>query len=181
MRTPKELLIASKEFASEYRWLSWWHLWSTLGVLVGLVAAAISDLPWGIRAASSVVAGLVGVRLFIIYHDYQHRAILRDSPIAGFLMGLYGVIMLNPPSVWNRSHDQHHRRALSFIGVSNSDTAGVEEAILAQSHCRDQQHNCQHQECPKLHDEHDCHSNDLLRMARPGLTQGYHATLCAGR
>ena len=109
MRTPKELLIASKEFANEYRWLSWWHLWSTLGVLVGLVAAAISDLPWGIRAASSVVAGLVGVRLFIIYHDYQHRAILRDSPIAGFLMGLYGVIMLNPPSVWNRSHDHHHK------------------------------------------------------------------------
>jgi omega-6 fatty acid desaturase (delta-12 desaturase) len=109
MRPAKELLIASKEFASEYRWLSWWHLWSSLAVLVGLVAAAVSDLPWGIRAASSFLAGLVGVRMFIIYHDYQHRAILRDSPVAGLLMGLYGVITLAPPSVWNHSHDQHHK------------------------------------------------------------------------
>ncbi len=109
MLAAKELLIASKEFASEYRWLSWWHLLSTLGVLVGFIAAAVSDLPWGIRAASSVLAGLVSVRLFIIYHDYQHGAILRDSPIAGFLMGLYGVITLAPPSVWNHSHDHHHK------------------------------------------------------------------------
>jgi omega-6 fatty acid desaturase (delta-12 desaturase) len=109
MRTAKELLVASKEFADEYRWLSWWHLWSTLGVLIGAVAVAVSDSPWGTRVASSVLAGLVGVRMFIIYHDYQHRAILRDSPLAGFLMGLYGLIMLNPPSVWNSSHDHHHK------------------------------------------------------------------------
>ena len=116
MRTAKELLIASKEFASEYRWLSWWHLWSTLGLLIGLIAAAVSDLPWGIRAASSVVAGLVGVRLFIIYHDYQHLAILRNSPIAGFLMGLYGLIMLNPRSVWVDSHDHHHKNNSQTFG-----------------------------------------------------------------
>ena len=58
MRTDKELLIASKEFASERRWLSWWCLWSTLGVLAALIAIAVSDLPWGIPVAASVVAGV---------------------------------------------------------------------------------------------------------------------------
>jgi omega-6 fatty acid desaturase (delta-12 desaturase) len=118
MRTAKELLIASKDFASENRWLSWWHLWSTLGVLAGLVAAAVNDLPWGIRVASSVAAGLVGVRLFIIYHDHQHGAILRDSWIAAFLMRIYGVLMLNPASVWNRSHDHHHKHNSKTFGAS---------------------------------------------------------------
>jgi omega-6 fatty acid desaturase (delta-12 desaturase) len=87
-------------------------------VLVGLVAVAGGNFPWGLRAASSFVAGLVGVRLFVIYHDYQHRAILRNSPIAGFLMGLYGLVMLNPPSVWNRTHDHHHKNNSKTFGAS---------------------------------------------------------------
>lgn len=116
MRTPKELLIASREFASESRWLSWWHALSTCGVFAGLIAVAVSGLPLGLRAGASVVAGLVGVRLFIIYHDYQHGAILRNSPIAGFLMGVYGVITLAPPSVWNCSHDDHHKNNSQTFG-----------------------------------------------------------------
>lgn len=118
MRTPKALLIDSNQFASERRWLSWWHLWSTLAVLAGLLAAAVSGLPWGLRIASSVAAGLVCVRLFIIYHDYQHGAILRGSPLAGLLMQLYGVVMLNPPSVWRRSHDHHHKNNSKTFGAS---------------------------------------------------------------
>ena len=76
MRTAKELLIASKEFANEYRWLSWWHLGLTVLALAFVTAIAVSDLPWGIRAGSSVLAGLIGVRMFIIYHDFQHGAFI---------------------------------------------------------------------------------------------------------
>lgn len=118
MRTAKELLIASKEFASENRWLSWWHLCSTLALLAGLISAAVVDLPLVLRSASSVVAGLVGVRLFILYHDYQHGTILRDSPIGACLMRLYGLITLNPPSVWNRSHDHHHKNNSKAFGAN---------------------------------------------------------------
>ena len=118
MRTAKELLIASKEFASEYRWLSWWHLWSTLAALAGSIALAASDLSWGLRGMFGVLAGLVGVRLFIIYHDYQHGAILRDSRLAGAVMNLSGLLMLNPPSVWNRSHDHHHKNNSKTFGAN---------------------------------------------------------------
>ncbi len=118
MRSAKELLIASKEFACESRSLSWWHVWSTVGALVGLLAISVSGLPLAARLASSVMAGLVGVRLFVIYHDYQHGAILRDSRIARLLMSIYGVIILNPPSVWNRSHNHHHKHNSKTFGAN---------------------------------------------------------------
>jgi len=118
MRSAKELLIASKEFASENRWLSWWHLTSTIGAFAGFIALAVSDTPWIIRGVSSVIAGLVGVRLFIIYHDYQHGAILCDSPMAAFIMWIYGLVLLNPPSAWNRSHDHHHKNNSKTFGAN---------------------------------------------------------------
>ena len=119
MRTAKELLVASKEFASEYRWLSWWHLGSTMGVLaIALAVAVASDLHWALRAATSILAGLITVRLFIIYHDFQHGAILRDSWLATLVMRTYGVAMLNPPSAWNRSHDHHHKHNSKTFGAS---------------------------------------------------------------
>ena len=118
MRTAKELLIASKEFASESRWLSWWCLWSTLAAVAALIAVAVSDLPWALRLASSVAAGLVGVRMFILYHDFQHKAILHGSPVAGLVMRLYGLIILNPHSVWNRSHDHHHNNNSKTFGAN---------------------------------------------------------------
>ncbi len=118
MRTAKELLIASKPFASEYRWLSWWHLASTLAALTVAVAIAVADLPWAVRGLASVVVGLIGVRVFIIYHDFQHGAILRGSWLATALMYLYGISMLNPPSAWNRSHDHHHKHNSKTFGAS---------------------------------------------------------------
>lgn len=118
MRTAKELLVASKAFAGEDRRLSWWHLCSTIAVLAGLTASALADLPLVVRIAASFLAGLANIRLFIIYHDYQHGAILRDSPTGACLMWFYGLLMLNPPSVWNRSHDHHHKNNSKAFGAN---------------------------------------------------------------
>ena len=65
--------------------------------------------PWYVRLASGVPAGLVFCRLFIIYHDHQHGTILRGSRIASWMMTTLGVLMLNPPSTWNASHNHHHK------------------------------------------------------------------------
>ncbi len=117
-RSGKELLIASKEFARENRWLSWWHLGSTVALLALLLAVAAASLPLLCRVAASIVAGLVMVRLFIIYHDYQHGAVLRRSRPGSWLMNLYGLLVLNPPSVWKDSHDHHHRNNSKSFGTN---------------------------------------------------------------
>jgi acyl-lipid omega-6 desaturase (Delta-12 desaturase) len=109
MRSEKELLIATKAFASERRFVSWWVLWSTLSLYFASLFLSLSDVSLALRVASSLTNGLLIVRLFIIYHDYQHHAILSRSYLADMIMYVYGLFVLSPPSVWNRSHDHHHK------------------------------------------------------------------------
>jgi omega-6 fatty acid desaturase (delta-12 desaturase) len=109
VRTEKELLIATKQFAAESKLRSWLELFVTLGLLVATLLLAVSEHYWFVRLGSSLVAGLLIVRLFIFYHDFQHGAILSGSVVASFLMDTYGLLVLSPPSVWNRSHDHHHK------------------------------------------------------------------------
>ena len=109
MRTCAALVRATRPFAREVRWRSWWHLWSTLGVLAGLLGLTILEMPWPFRSLASLLAGLVMVRMFIIYHDHQHGTILRKSIVADVILRAYGVLILTPRSVWKRSHDHHHR------------------------------------------------------------------------
>src|SRR5262245_1760491 len=76
MRSASELVRATRPFAREVRWRSWWHLWSTLAALAGLLGLAGMELPWGWRLPASALSGLAMVRMFAIYHDHQHGAIL---------------------------------------------------------------------------------------------------------
>lgn len=105
----RELLIASKQFAVENRWTSWWHLVTTLLVLFGFLCVAGSSYPVWVRALSSGLVGLTLVRMFIIYHDYQHGSIFGNSQFAGIILFIYGHLMLTPPSVWRHSHNHHHQ------------------------------------------------------------------------
>jgi omega-6 fatty acid desaturase (delta-12 desaturase) len=48
------------------------------------------------------------VRMFIIYHDYQHDAILSNSRLAAVLLEVYGLLLLTPRSIWRHTHNYHH-------------------------------------------------------------------------
>lgn len=115
-RNSRQLLIASKEFASENKSTSWWCLGSTLLVVLILFSVAASDRAYIVRVPFSVALGFTYVRLFVIYHDFQHGAVLQDSALAKFIMWSYGLLSLNPPSVWNRSHDHHHTHNSKTFG-----------------------------------------------------------------
>ena len=109
MRSGKELLIASNQYAREQRIKSWWHLVSTVAIAAGLLTVACMKLPLAVCVASSIVGSLALVRLFIIYHDYMHGTILANSRIAGAILRFYGLLVLSPPTVWKHSHDDHHK------------------------------------------------------------------------
>ena len=109
MRSGKELLIASNQYAREQRLKSWWHLVSTVTIAGALLTVACMKLPLAICLASSIIGSLVLVRLFIIYHDYMHGTILANSRIAGASLRFYGLLVLSPPHVWKHSHDDHHK------------------------------------------------------------------------
>lgn len=116
MRSGKELLIASKQYASETRWLSWWHFWSTLIIASTFLVLACMNLPWYICIASSVIGSLTLIRMFIVYHDYMHGAILNGSVVAGTILRIYGTLVLSPPHIWKHSHDDHHKNNARHYG-----------------------------------------------------------------
>ena len=63
-----------------------------------------------------MVSRLTIVRLFIIYHDFQHGAIFRKSKLGKALMYWVGFLTLVVPSVWKETHDYHHRNNARLLG-----------------------------------------------------------------
>ena len=117
-RTGKELLIASKSFADEHRLQSWWYLWSTLALFALLVAVAGSSYaPLLASVSASILAGFVVVRLFVIFHDFFHGAILRKSKIAHSILYMFGLMVLSPAKSWKSSHDHHHKHNSNEFGA----------------------------------------------------------------
>ncbi|MCR4316473.1 MAG: fatty acid desaturase [Planctomycetes bacterium] len=107
-QTFREAQAATKAFAKESPFWSWWHLATTFTLLAGaLVAAAL--LPWWwARVFASILAALISVRGFIIYHDFMHGTIFKKSIVPKGLMYVYGLLFLSPPSVWRKTHNYHH-------------------------------------------------------------------------
>lgn len=104
----KELILATKPYAKEVRWKSWYFTISTLLILIALFAGTVL-VPYLMgRIACSILAGLVLVRLFVIYHDHQHHSILTKSKVADWLFTAFGILILVPTSIWKRTHDYHH-------------------------------------------------------------------------
>jgi omega-6 fatty acid desaturase (delta-12 desaturase) len=108
MRTGAELISATKPFARDSTARSWWHILSTSFLVVLALAATVSDLPLLVRIVSSVAAGLLLLRLFVIYHDQQHHAILPKSRVAEVFMRVFGIYALSASSIWRSSHNYHH-------------------------------------------------------------------------
>src|SRR6185503_50642 len=105
MRTGKELLLASKEFAHENRVRSWSEILITLVLTGAVLAATLSEsIPLVLRGVCSITCGLLYVRMFVIYQDYQHRALLQGSAVVRILMNAVGIYLLAPQTIWIRSH-----------------------------------------------------------------------------
>lgn len=117
-RSGHDLLRETVRFANEDPRRSWLHFGSTLLILAACYAGTTLPLPTEGRAAATFLAGLVTVRMFILYHDYGHGAILRRSRFAKVFMTLFGILVLSPPSPWNLSHDYHHAHNTKLFGSS---------------------------------------------------------------
>jgi omega-6 fatty acid desaturase (delta-12 desaturase) len=108
MKAAATLHARTKAYAKDNPWKSWWHILSTTLLLLTASAGTLPPWPLSVRLLCSVLAGLLTVRLFVIYHDQQHHAILPKSRLAGFFMRIYGIWVLCPSTIWRSSHDYHH-------------------------------------------------------------------------
>ncbi|RYD36754.1 MAG: fatty acid desaturase [Verrucomicrobiaceae bacterium] len=115
-RTGPELILATKPFTVDNTVKSWWYFLSTTVLLIAALAGTIWNFhPLG-RVLCSLLAGLLTLRLFVIYHDQQHHAILPRSKLAEWLMRGFGIYALSPSSVWRSSHNHHHNHNSKIKG-----------------------------------------------------------------
>ncbi len=98
----------TKAFAKDHPLKSWWCILSTTFLLGFVATGTFPGLPIVVRIVCCGLMGLIAVRLFVIYHDQQHRAILPKSWLAEVYMRLFGILVLCPSSIWRSSHDHHH-------------------------------------------------------------------------
>lgn len=106
--SPKHLVRSTRPFTSENTLRSWWEVLSTFTLFALVTAGALAPVDWSLRLAFSIISGLLMVRMFVIYHDHQHRSILSKSRIAKHLMRVFGIVALTPNKVWTTSHNYHH-------------------------------------------------------------------------
>lgn len=116
MRTGHELIAATRCYAGDSTAKSWWCILSTAFLLL----LALAGTHWNIhpvgQGVCSVLSGLLILRLFVIYHDQQHHAILPRSRLAEILMRVVGILVLSPSNIWRSSHNHHHNHNSKLRG-----------------------------------------------------------------
>jgi omega-6 fatty acid desaturase (delta-12 desaturase) len=108
------LITKTLPFAKEHRLLSWYYLLSTLTLAVTAFSLTCIADSQPAKLASGVVAGLITARLVVIYHDFNHGAILERSTVAKIVMSFVGMLTLTPSSIWDESHQHHHHSNSKF-------------------------------------------------------------------
>jgi len=108
--------LATKPYAVDSTATSWAHLLSTALLLLGVLAGTLWNFHLAAKVFCSLLAGLLYLRFFVIYHDQQHEAILPHSRLAEGLMRIFGILILSPSSVWRSSHNHHHNHNSKLRG-----------------------------------------------------------------
>ena len=111
------MILATKRFASDSTIRSWWCILSTLFLAGGAAAGTLLAPTLLLKLVCSVFYGLLILRLFVIYHDQQHHAILPRSNAAESLMRILGIVILSPSSIWRSSHNYHHNHNSRLSGA----------------------------------------------------------------
>lgn len=131
-RSGKELIAESKQFSCEYRGKSWFELLITIVLAVTFFSAGlVSSFPLMARLGIALICSLLYVRLFVIYHDYEHRAILQNSTLAHAIFAMMGGYLLAPEAIWRRSHEYHHNNnsKLTLCSIGSYPTVSKERFL----------------------------------------------------
>jgi omega-6 fatty acid desaturase (delta-12 desaturase) len=131
IRSSQEILNALKPFACEDRGRSWREVLVTVVPLGACLSGAALLQWWPLRCLFAVAAGLLMVRSFILFHDFMHGAILRNSKPARILMYGLGALMLTPPRSWRESHNHHHAHVGRIGSEDDESETGITTDIGA--------------------------------------------------
>lgn len=103
-----ELIRKTRHYAEEYFAVSVWVVTSTFALLFSvLFFSFVVSSPY-LKLCIAILIGLLVTRCFILFHDYQHKAILQKSWWAKPLFYIFGLFVFVPSNIWKQSHNFHH-------------------------------------------------------------------------
>lgn len=102
------LLNKTRPYAQELPFVSYWTVSSTFGLLSIAIALSILANSIWLKLLLALPIGLLVMRCFILFHDYQHKAILSRSIWAPYFFGFFGLLVFTPANIWRQSHNFHH-------------------------------------------------------------------------
>lgn len=110
-----------------------WQLTNTVGgfiLLWALLYWSLSVSPW-LTAGLAVLAGLLLVRVFIIFHDCGHGSFLKSRAANDAVGFICGVLTFTPYHHWRWEHSLHHAGSgdLDRRGVGDIWTMTVQEYL----------------------------------------------------
>ncbi len=109
-RPGAELQRVSRTFEETSRARSWYYFYQTFALLLLAVVGSgvLAHVFWPAAIVTGTLAGCLIIRGFILYHDFLHGAILRNSAFARAVFTAYGLLVLVPSEAWRRNHNHHH-------------------------------------------------------------------------
>lgn len=116
VRDGPALLRATRPYAQEDRARSWRLLATTLMVFAAMQVAVVLVPFWWAKILLSIPIGLIMIRMFIFYHDHVHGALFENSKAGALVMDVIGFQLLSVRSVWQETHDYHHRNNAKLVG-----------------------------------------------------------------
>ena len=112
---------------------STWQLGSsfTAFAILWYLALLSVDYSYLLTAATTLPAGILVVRLFIIQHDCGHGAFFASRHANDIVGSALGVVTLTPYAYWRKLHAMHHATSgnLDRRGFGDIDTLTVREYV----------------------------------------------------
>lgn len=116
-----DLRAPLRPFIEESKAWTWWSVLSTTALLVLGVSWTVVLTWWPLRLVACLFTALLLVRMFILFHDFCHGAIMRKSALGRRYMHFFGMVTMTPQRAWRASHDFHHahvgRPEFSHVGA----------------------------------------------------------------
>ena len=98
----------------ENKLISWLSFLLSILMVVFFAILTITVSSIILQIFSSIFLGLSLLRLFSLYHEYNHGAILSKSIVAKVLMWLIGFFLMSPTRLWKYYHGVHHTNNSKF-------------------------------------------------------------------
>ena len=135
LTAPAELRQQAQEFETPSNFRAIWQLLNSMVLFIALwgLMYYLVDVSRWLVALAACLAGVVLIRIFIIFHDCGH-GVFFTSVRANYWVGFFcGLLVFTPFRQWHRDHADHHAKTGNLDGRGPGEvwTMTVEEFLRA--------------------------------------------------